>query len=204
MAPLLLDYTVNQRVAGRVGNHSPYAAPHNAYRCRGEDRWCAIAVFTNEEWQSFCRVIGNPSWTRDARFATLEGRQENEMGQIKGMLVSGKEEGAFFTGLDWVQQQCMEKLGFRPYAGTLNLKVTEEVASLIQAQAREEGVSLLPPTSDFCAAACLRVRIGDIQGALVLPMVGSYYKDILEVMAPIRVKDQLSLSDGDEVVLDIR
>lgn len=78
MAPLLLDYVVNKRVAVRRGNQDDYAAPHNAYRCRGEDRWCAIAVFTDEDWESFCRVIGNPAWTKDPRFATLEVRKENE------------------------------------------------------------------------------------------------------------------------------
>ncbi|GAG27297.1 unnamed protein product, partial [marine sediment metagenome] len=43
LAPLAMDYAVNQRVAGRVGNRCDYAAPHNAYRCRGDERWCAIA-----------------------------------------------------------------------------------------------------------------------------------------------------------------
>ena len=65
MAALALDYSVNKRVLGRIGNQCDYAAPHNAYRCRGEDRWCTIAVFTDQEWQSFCRVIGSPEWTRD-------------------------------------------------------------------------------------------------------------------------------------------
>lgn len=78
IAPLLLDYVVNKRVATREGNHDDYAAPHGSYRCQGEDRWCVITVFTNEEWQSFCKVIGNPDWTKDPRFASLEGRQENE------------------------------------------------------------------------------------------------------------------------------
>jgi len=78
MAPLLLDYVVNKRVAVRRGNQDDYAAPHSAYRCRGEDRWCAIAVFTDEEWDGFCRVIGSPAWTKDSRFATLEVRKENE------------------------------------------------------------------------------------------------------------------------------
>ncbi len=78
MAPLLLDNVVNQREARREGNHSPYAAPHGAYRCRGDDRWCAIAVFTDEEWQSFCKVVGNPAWTADPRFSTLLARKENE------------------------------------------------------------------------------------------------------------------------------
>jgi benzylsuccinate CoA-transferase BbsF subunit len=78
MAPLVLDYIVNKRVVTRMGNQCPYAAPHNAYRCQGEDRWCAIAVFTDEEWESFCEVIGNPVLANDPRFATLLARKENE------------------------------------------------------------------------------------------------------------------------------
>ena len=79
LAPLMLDYFVNQRVADRVGNYCPYTAPHNAYRCRGQDRWCTIAVGSNDDWQSFCRVIGNPSWTGDGKFSTILGRKENEL-----------------------------------------------------------------------------------------------------------------------------
>jgi benzylsuccinate CoA-transferase BbsF subunit len=78
MSPSILDYSVNHRTAGRVGNKCSYAAPHGAYRCRGDDRWCAIAVFTDQEWQDFCRVTGNPSWTADPRFVTLLARKENE------------------------------------------------------------------------------------------------------------------------------
>lgn len=78
MAPLVLDYDVNQRVAGRMGNKHPDAAPHDAYSCTGEDRWCAIAVFTDEEWLSFCQVIGNPSLAKDPGFATLAARKDNE------------------------------------------------------------------------------------------------------------------------------
>jgi len=78
MAPLILDYTVNKRIANREGNKYAYAAPHNAYRCIGEDRWCAIAVFTDEEWQSLCRVIEKPELVSDQRFETLLGRKENE------------------------------------------------------------------------------------------------------------------------------
>jgi benzylsuccinate CoA-transferase BbsF subunit len=78
IAPVILDYVVNSRIDERVGNQCPNAAPHNAYRCQGDDRWCAIAAFTDEEWNSLCRVIGNPDWTAEARFATLPGRKQNE------------------------------------------------------------------------------------------------------------------------------
>lgn len=78
IAPILLDYEVNQRIAYRKGNRYDQAVPHNAYRCRGEDRWCAIAIFTDEEWGSFCKVIGDPAWTEDPRFATVQARKRNE------------------------------------------------------------------------------------------------------------------------------
>jgi benzylsuccinate CoA-transferase BbsF subunit len=78
MAPLVLDYSANGRVAYREGNKNPDAAPHNAYQCIGDDRWCAIAVFTEEEWKNFCGVLGNPSLASEPKFKTLADRKNNE------------------------------------------------------------------------------------------------------------------------------
>ncbi len=72
-----LEYVANNKETSRQGNKSPYACPHNAYRCQGDDQWCAIAVFTNEEWQAFTRVIGKPEWTIDPKFITLSSRLAN-------------------------------------------------------------------------------------------------------------------------------
>jgi benzylsuccinate CoA-transferase BbsF subunit len=78
LSPAILDYNINGRIATRIGNRDPYAAPHGAYRCHGEDRWCVIAVTRDEEWHAFCRVIGNPDWAKERSFATLMARKENE------------------------------------------------------------------------------------------------------------------------------
>jgi benzylsuccinate CoA-transferase BbsF subunit len=78
ITPLILDYTVNQRDIVGEGNRLSYAAPHGIYRCRGDDRWCAIAVFTDDDWASFCEVIGQPSLAKDPKFATLLKRKQNE------------------------------------------------------------------------------------------------------------------------------
>jgi len=78
LAPLILDYMANNRVATRAGNRCPYAAPHGVYRCRGDDRWCAISVFTETEWEAFCRVLGSPDWTKSDKFSSLSERKENE------------------------------------------------------------------------------------------------------------------------------
>jgi crotonobetainyl-CoA:carnitine CoA-transferase CaiB-like acyl-CoA transferase len=71
----ILDYTVNGRAQMRAGNEwmvgdLPGAAPHSVYRCHGENRWCAITVWNDEEWRRFCDILGNPPWTQESRFTT--------------------------------------------------------------------------------------------------------------------------------------
>lgn len=78
LAPAFLDYFANNRSQTRNGNKCDYAAPHGVFRCKGDDRWCTIAVFTDEEWHSFIKAIGNPPWTSDPKFATLMERKKNE------------------------------------------------------------------------------------------------------------------------------
>jgi len=80
VGPSLLDTLVNKTKGAPFGNRSQEApaAPHSVYRCGGQDRWCAITVFTEEEWRRLCLVIGSPAWTRDARFATLPARIQHQ------------------------------------------------------------------------------------------------------------------------------
>jgi len=78
LSPLILDYVANGQETKRSGNCSSFAAPHGVFRCRGKDRWCAIAVFTDQEWDSLCQVIGNPPWTKQAKFSSLLDRKQNE------------------------------------------------------------------------------------------------------------------------------
>ncbi len=77
IGPAHLDYTANGHVQQPIGNRSPHAAPHSCYRCKGEDRWCVIAVLSDEEWRSFCCAIGSLAWTEEERFTTLLGRLRN-------------------------------------------------------------------------------------------------------------------------------
>jgi benzylsuccinate CoA-transferase BbsF subunit len=78
LAPYLLEYQVNGKESERRGNLHPYAAPHNVYRCKGDNRWCAITVSTEDEWEAFRRVIGEPEWTKEPGFATFLSRKRNE------------------------------------------------------------------------------------------------------------------------------
>ena len=87
-----MDYSVNGRIQARMANRSPYGAPHGIYRCYGDDRWCAIAVFSDEEWQGLRRAMGDPEWSRDSRFATALGRAEHvdELDRLIEEWTSGK------------------------------------------------------------------------------------------------------------------
>ena len=72
----ILEYVVSGREVEPAG--STEAAPYGLYRCQGEDRWCAIAVFTDEEWRGFKQALGNPSWAEDKKLATFSGRLKNK------------------------------------------------------------------------------------------------------------------------------
>ncbi len=78
LAPYLLEYEANKEESGRKGNQHSSAAPHAVYPCRGDDRWCAIAVFTDPQWEACRGVLGDPPWARESRFATLDGRKQHE------------------------------------------------------------------------------------------------------------------------------
>jgi benzylsuccinate CoA-transferase BbsF subunit len=81
MASLLGEAIADYQLEGEVvavGNSSTEAAPHGVYRCRGDDRWCAIAVFSDEEWPGFKRALGNPYWAEDKSFITFSGRLKNK------------------------------------------------------------------------------------------------------------------------------
>ncbi len=74
MTPLVLDYQANNREMKPNGNKCEFAAPHGIYKCKGEDRWVAIAVMTDEEWHAFRQAIGTPPWTLRADFGSAAGR----------------------------------------------------------------------------------------------------------------------------------
>ena len=66
---VILDYVMNGRVQTRRGNKDDTMAPHDCYRCKGEDKWISIAVATEDEWRALCKVMGKPELAEDENFA---------------------------------------------------------------------------------------------------------------------------------------
>ena len=120
---------------------------------------------------------------------------------MAGRVVSGTGQAGFFTRLDWVRQQCLQKLGFAPYPGTLNIQVFAEYLPTVAVLQGEAGCSLVPPADNFCTGKVLPVTVGGIRGGLIVPEeeVRVHGASTVEVMAPVGLKKHLGLRDGDAV-----
>lgn len=72
-----MDYVMNGRVQGPMGNRDLLMAPHSLYPCLGDDRWVAIAVGTERQWRALCEAMGAPNLADEPRFADGFRRQRN-------------------------------------------------------------------------------------------------------------------------------
>lgn len=77
LGPAILDYTVNGRVDGRVGNYDPAFAPHGVYPAAGDDNWVAIVCRNDDDWRNLCAAMENETLARDSRYESAAGRLEH-------------------------------------------------------------------------------------------------------------------------------
>jgi benzylsuccinate CoA-transferase BbsF subunit len=79
VGPAFMDYAMNGRVAGPIGNKHPraIAAPHGVFPCTGDDRWISIAVEEESEWQALVAAMGSPDWADSPEFSSLQGRLDH-------------------------------------------------------------------------------------------------------------------------------
>lgn len=78
LGPGLLEAAVNKREPVRNGNTVEFAAPHNVYRCKGNERWCTIAVTNDAQWAALCNAMGMPDLATDPSYDSLQHRKLNE------------------------------------------------------------------------------------------------------------------------------
>lgn len=118
IGPQIMDYFANGRVAGRMGNRHPAMAPHNVYRCAGEDRWVAIAIDSDESWRELQKQMGNPAWAADAGLAAAAGRLAREK-HVDNQLSA------------WTATQAAEALAARLQAAGIVAAVVEDGRDLL-------------------------------------------------------------------------
>lgn len=77
MSESVMDYQLNGRDSSPQGTWHPEKAPYGNYPTAGDDNWLSIAVGNNRQWTSLMRVLGDPLWGADERFATVGDRVSN-------------------------------------------------------------------------------------------------------------------------------
>ncbi len=122
--------------------------------------------------------------------------------ELSGAVISGGGDGKKFMELPWVKQQVTEKLGFTPYLGTLNVKLTGK-------NVKKRKLIEKAPSAEICPAEgyykglLFKAFIGIVECAIVLPEVPRYPKTLLEIIAPVNLRKTLQLEDGFEVTVAV-
>jgi riboflavin kinase len=127
---------------------------------------------------------------------------------IEGTLFSGLGEGAYYVTKEGYRKQFMEKLGFDPYPGTLNMKVTTEydlkVLSELETYPAVELEGFKDESRTFGPVKCYPAIINNkAKGAVIYAMRSHYGASVLEVVSPTFLRRKLDLKDGNKVKVEI-
>ncbi len=125
---------------------------------------------------------------------------------FEGCVASGTGQGAYFLTLPWVQRELERTLALRPFPGTLNLRVAPRIREALFAR-REQFVRIADPSSPQCPGYLKEVVLkahGRRSGAawLIVPEQ-TMHRDIVEIIAPVALRESLNLNDGDRVEVEI-
>lgn len=129
--------------------------------------------------------------------------------KLTGTVFSDLGRASVFMALEWVQQALLQTLGYVPFPATLNLRPRTEDDALTWSRAQKELKGReLPTEAGACSAQIFLVEITrplgnrSVRGAVLVPAVSGYPADKIEVVAPVRLKDQFKVSDGDQLTLE--
>lgn len=122
--------------------------------------------------------------------------------KLSGKVFSGRGEGEKFLKLPWVKRQIQEKLGFIPYHGTLNVRLSEESTKHRKLLEKAPSTKICP-AEGYCTGIILKAFIGGVECAIVIPKVAGYPRDVLEIIAPANLREKLQLEDGAEITVTV-
>ena len=121
---------------------------------------------------------------------------------FEGKVFSGSGEGRKFIALPWVTRQIEEKLGFTPYLGTLNIRLTKESALRKKMLEKATKFEILPE-NNYCTGILFEACVKGLGCAVIQPQIPSYPNDVLEVVAASKLRERFKLEDGSQVSVDV-
>ena len=116
---------------------------------------------------------------------------------ISGIITSGLGEGAFFMSMPHYKNEIKSKLGFEAYPGTLNIKVLEKDLHSLKKFKIIRIAGFESKGKKFGGAGCYKSKMRSICGSIIVPEYTKHKKDIIEFIAPVHIKSELNLKDGD-------
>lgn len=132
---------------------------------------------------------------------------EHHVLSLKGKIISGLGEGRYYMQINGYRKQFIEKLGFNPYPGTLNLKLYgEENIKARHFLEKFEGIEIkgfVHEGRTFGKVKCFKAEVNGIRGAVILPERSHHSFDVIEFIAPVNVKKKKKLKDGDEIKIRV-
>lgn len=127
---------------------------------------------------------------------------------LEGTVFSGLGEGAYYIAKEPYRKQFIEKLGFDPYPGTLNLRLTTEydikTRNELESYPAIEIVGFKNEDRTFGPVKCYPVIIENrVKGALISALRSHYDASVLEIIAPIQLRTHLGLKDGHKAKVEV-
>ncbi|HET6808942.1 MAG TPA: DUF120 domain-containing protein [Nitrososphaera sp.] len=130
---------------------------------------------------------------------------------FEGNVISGMGEGAYYMSLEGYRIQFREKLGYEPYPGTLNVRLTDQIYMNGRLELGKHPSIFINGFSDgtrtYGWVKCYRATLNDgaIDNAAVLVLERTHYDDsMLEVIAPISIKQAAGIKNGDRIKVQVR
>ena len=161
--------------------------------------------------QKFAVRVTDKGYTEiQSLFASLKSALESAPAAIdfEGNVVSGMGEGAYYMSLDGYKKQFKEKLGYEPYPGTLNIRLTDQLFMTARRELGRYPSIFLEGFSDgartYGWVKCYRATINGSVDAAVLVLERTHYDDsMLEVIAPMSIKDAAGIKNGDRIKVQV-
>jgi riboflavin kinase len=126
---------------------------------------------------------------------------------LEGTVFTGIGEGAYYITKDAYRKQFIEKLGYDPYPGTLNVKLTSDydmkARAELEAYPAIEVQGFKNENRTYGPVKCYPVLINNkAKGAVVFALRTHYDASVIEVIAPNFLRQQLKLKDGHKVKIE--